>query len=195
VLKTTPESAEALRAMGDLRVGQNKWPEAADFYERALRSTPDDADALLALARVYNNLKDWPKYAETCRKLVAQQPKQTEYHIYFADGLRLTQQLQPAADEYELAKTLNLENVDQHALFSGLGETYLKLSKYVEASDAYKRASELKPDDAPTIFALGVAYCKLEDKKSAMVQHALLKTMDNKQLADALMASIRTLRN
>jgi hypothetical protein len=40
-----------------------------------------------------------------------------------------------------------------------------------------------------------VAYCKLEDKKSAMVQHALLKTMDNKQLADALMASIRTLRN
>jgi Flp pilus assembly protein TadD len=62
-----------------------------------------------------------------------------------------------------------------HAHYASLGSMSYLLGSYRESLDAYGKAAELKPDDAPTWHALGAAHGRLEswDEQIAACKQAL----------------------
>src|SRR2546426_882152 len=66
--------------------------------------------------------------------------------------------------------------------YFGLGLKHLKANQYMEAIEAYKHATTLKPDYAEAYFNLGVVYLATKKKGAALEQHMVLKTL-NQQLA------------
>ena len=60
------------------------------------------------------------------------------------------------------------------AIFNRLGETYMGAQKYGEAADAYKKATELKGDEADYFYGLGIAASRAArfDEGKAAIQKA-----------------------
>jgi tetratricopeptide (TPR) repeat protein len=62
-----------------------------------------------------------------------------------------------------------------------MGWTYEKLGRWQDVVTAYQQAVRLNPDDAMAHYNLGSAYLKLGDKKTALAEYRLLKTLDVNQ--------------
>ena len=63
---------------------------------------------------------------------------------------------------------------------NNLGIAYGVLGKYKEATEAFKQAIRINPDDTDARLSLGIAYLSLNDRGSAVEQYKILKSLDPK---------------
>ena len=56
MLQKNPNDAKVLASLGNLYYDNKRWPEAKDWYQRALKAAPNDADVMTDMAVVERNL-------------------------------------------------------------------------------------------------------------------------------------------
>jgi len=74
--------------------------------------------------------------------------------------------------------------------YSMLGDAYWNCNRYDEAITAYNHSMELHVDDPHVRYQIALTYLTMGDKDSAMKEHKMLKSMDEK-LADELLGIIK----
>jgi Flp pilus assembly protein TadD len=157
VLKVAPNEATALNLLGAIRAKQGRLDEAETLFSRAVRSDALMTGAHMNLAYLYL-LKGAPeKTASELKEVLRLEPGNVEA------GYRLAWLLlsQGRIDEcINLAEKLKESQQLSAPLLSVLGDAYLKKGERTAGVSAIKKAIELRPNDAPYHFALGIAWLK-----------------------------------
>jgi tetratricopeptide (TPR) repeat protein len=74
LLAANPNDAGLMAAMGNLYFDASRWPEAREWYEKALEISSDDPNILTDLAVVCRNLGDFPRTIELLDRAIAVSP-------------------------------------------------------------------------------------------------------------------------
>jgi tetratricopeptide (TPR) repeat protein len=113
-------------------------------FEEIVRIDPTERQSFLMLGRLYQIKGDRDKAAEIYKKFLGVEPGSEE-------GVTALAKLQMDAGNFKEAVVLLEEFVkqrpDSDSALQTLGEAYSNLQEYAKAADAYRRASELDPDD------------------------------------------------
>jgi len=71
LLATSPNDAGLMAALGNVYFDASRWPDARDWYEKALRISSGDPNILTDLAVVYRNLGDFQRSIELLDQAIA----------------------------------------------------------------------------------------------------------------------------
>lgn len=74
MLKERPDDRQVMVALGNLYFDASQWPEARDWYEKALTQQGDDPNVLTDLAVVYRNLGEPEKALELLDRALKRAP-------------------------------------------------------------------------------------------------------------------------
>ena len=74
LLADNPNDAGLMAAMGNVYFDASRWPEAREWYEKALEISSGDPNILTDLAVVYRNLGDFPRTIELLDQAIAVEP-------------------------------------------------------------------------------------------------------------------------
>ena len=75
LLATNPDDAGLMAAMGNLYFDANRWPEAREWYEKALQVSSDDPNVITDLAVVNRNLGEFQRTIELLDQAIAINPE------------------------------------------------------------------------------------------------------------------------
>ena len=101
VLDRLPNHPSALAGMGALMVGEKRWPDARDLFERALTYDPNLADAQHGLGLVLIN-EGRNLEAISHLKIASQlRPESFEVHYVLANALFNLHDFRTAVDQYQ----------------------------------------------------------------------------------------------
>lgn len=121
-------------------------------------SWAETADALFQKADALNNDGFLEEASETWEQALQAHP---EKHIKTLTQLRLSSTYLKLAQNYkavEVAKSLALSQPDLFDAQFHLGNALSKLKNYKEAIEAYKKNTQLRPDEGLGFIALALAY-------------------------------------
>jgi eukaryotic-like serine/threonine-protein kinase len=124
---------------------------ARDEMTEALRLDPQDADVRENLARLYLNTGKIPEALEEARKALEARPRADSLHRLMANLLVETGDLERAFAEARRAVALR----EWHQNHYTLGYVLYRAGRFEECAAAFRRASELRPDNAWAFQALG----------------------------------------
>jgi len=71
LLATSPNDAGLMAALGNVYFDASRWPDARDWYEKALQISSGDPNILTDLAVVYRNLGDFQRSIELLDQAIA----------------------------------------------------------------------------------------------------------------------------
>jgi tetratricopeptide (TPR) repeat protein len=113
-------------------------------FEEIIRIDPTERNSFLMLGRLYQIKGDIDKATEIYKKFLGVEPGSEE-------GVTALAKLHMDAGNYKEAATLLedfvMQRPDSDAALQTLGELYSEMQEYAKAAEAYRRASELDPDD------------------------------------------------
>lgn len=151
-LKKMPTNARAHASMGQVRVREARWAEAANFYAAAVRLQPDYADAHNDYANVLDQLGRRVEGLE--HHLIASRLKPQDGDIGFngAQALLAAGRGTEAVVAYERVLRREPERVEA---WLGLSDAFLRVGRSIEAAGALGRAVRLRPAVAELHYNLG----------------------------------------
>jgi TolB-like protein/tetratricopeptide (TPR) repeat protein len=130
------------------------WAERArDEMTEALRLDPRDAAVREDLARLYMNTGRIPEAIEETRRALEARPRADSLHRLMANLLVETGDLEGALGEARRAVALR----EWHQNHYTLGYVLYRAGRLEECAAAFRRATELRPDNAWAFQALGAA--------------------------------------
>jgi serine/threonine protein kinase/TolB-like protein/Tfp pilus assembly protein PilF len=159
-LRADPRFAKARGALARACLAQYEqtsdplWAERArDEMTEALRLDPRDADVREDLARLYMNTGKIPEAIEEARKALEARPRADHLHRLVANLLVETGDFEGALTEARRAVALR----EWHQNHYTLGYVLYRARRFEECAAAFRRATELQPDNAWAFQALGAA--------------------------------------
>jgi Flp pilus assembly protein TadD len=167
---------------------QNRIAEARSEYEAALRGTLTRRTAILVeMARLSQLEGNLAEAIETFRRAARLEPNDPMIHgelagAYIADG-RTDNAFS------ELVAALLIDPLDAQT-FAGIGQLWLDSGQYVDATDAFSRALELRPEAFEVRYALATALIRAGNEFEAARQF----DMYERQRREALERRRRDLR-
>ncbi len=157
-LRADPRFARARGALARAWLAQYEntsdpsWAERArDEMTEALRLDPQDADVRENLARLYMNTGKIPEAIEEARKALEARPRADSLHRLMANLLVETGDFEGALAEARRAVGLR----EWHQNHYTLGYVLYRAGRLEECAAAFRRATELRPDNAWAFQALG----------------------------------------
>jgi tetratricopeptide (TPR) repeat protein len=163
IVDAMPDNVEAWMEFGRFERLRQRLPAACQYFEKAHSLTPADPEILAQLASTYAHV-DQSKCKQYFHEFL--QYEQDAQRIYRISLAILHAGLTDVALEgLMLPAVLSGGNSQAHIT---LGEACMKLRRYREAAEAYKRALQLDPNSLVCAFNLGRAYQKLEDDQRAV---------------------------
>jgi tetratricopeptide (TPR) repeat protein len=150
--KTRPESAEALRRLGEAQERSGDLQAAAKSYQSALALKPDSPELHCHLARALYQGGALQPAAELYRRALALDPKKHE--IYNDLGLVLTDlgNFEAALEVFRRSLILHPRSAKTIA---GLGRLFERKGDLISASEAYRDAIKLDPNLPAAYVDLG----------------------------------------
>ena len=159
-MKRTPTFARGHAALGRAWLGryehtsEPQWAERArDEMTEALRLDPGDAEVRDALARLYWNTGRIPEALEEVRRALDARPQADHLHRLKANLLVETGDLEGALWAARRAVALR----DWHQNHYTLGYVLYRAGRFPESTAAFRRVTELRPDNAWAFQMLGTA--------------------------------------
>lgn len=169
-LKNDPDSSLLFEELTDLYVQAGKVREAVTEAEALVRQNPSNATARRTLGRIYMRMIG-----------DSQQGRVNE------DMLRM------ATEQYLKISQIDPKDVDA---WLTLGRLYRVARNSPEAEKAYKKASELDPDNEEALTGLAILYSDLGDTKKAIEMLTLVTARNpNPRTLAALASSYEQLRD
>jgi len=155
-----PDNARAYASLAHYLVGQQRWVEAAGYYEQGLRLRPDYADAQSDYANVL--LRLGRREAAIIHYQEARRLKPADETIQFNLGLALVQSARPSEARDVFKKILTHDSGRMSAaLYYQLGNVLLDLDQGAESAVAYRQALERAPHYPEAHHNLALALVRL----------------------------------
>src|SRR6185436_17915965 len=113
-------------------------------FEEIIRIDPTERQSFLMLGRLYQIKGDRDKATEIYKKFLGIEPSSEEGVTALA---KLYMEAGNNKDAAELLEAFLKQRPDSDSAFQVLGEAYSQMQEHEKAAEAYRRASELDPDD------------------------------------------------
>jgi tetratricopeptide (TPR) repeat protein len=178
-----PKDVRPLDALGNILRSHERYPEAREYYSRALalidKPTRDNWTLFYSRGVCNERLKSWPEAEADFKKALALSPDESLVLNYLGyswvdQGVNLKQ-----AMDY-IRKAVKLKPDDGYYVDS-LGWAYYRLGNMGAAVEHLERAVELKPDDPIINDHLGDAYWKVGRTLEAKYQWQQALTLKPEQ--------------
>jgi tetratricopeptide (TPR) repeat protein len=159
-----PDSAKSHVLLGDLYRQRERFDDAREQYEKALRLAPDDPAALLGLASAYLALNDLDKAIEFERLALVHSPDDPELNLVMAEAMVARHDYSNAIPFLEKslhAKPQMLPHV--HAL---MGQVYAEAGRTQDAIRQFQMGLD-SDEDGSIHYQLARLYRQIGDSKSA----------------------------
>ena len=158
-----PDRIDALTALGQIRRLQERFPEAAEVYARALARIPDPQPRHWALfyARgiAHERSKQWPAAEADFLKALELQPEQPDVMNYLAySWVDMNLHLDRAFPMLERAVELR---PNSGHIIDSLAWAHFRKDRFEEAVPLMERAAELLPQDPVILDHLGDVYWRV----------------------------------
>jgi type IV pilus assembly protein PilF len=145
---------------------RERYDQAIQYFENAIRLKPDYAPAINSLGNAYREKGEWDRAIETYQKIVDNVFYGTPYFALSNMALTYYQKRDyPQAEKYFL-EALKL-NPDFANALGGLGMTYNAMGRYAEAAQKLERALRKNPKLPQLHYEMGRAYSGLGDRPKA----------------------------
>ncbi len=188
VVAANPKDMRALMALGDVLRSNEKYPEAAEVYTKAIDQlqAPTGNNWMLYYFRgtAFERTKQWEKSEADLKKALELKPDQPHVLNYLGyswidQGVNLDQGT-------EMIRKAVALRPDDGFFIDSLGWAYYRTGHYDEAVRELERAVELKPNEAVINDHLGDAYWKVGRKLEARFKwnHARDLKPEPDELAD-----------
>jgi tetratricopeptide (TPR) repeat protein len=161
-LAIDPKNLQALVFKADLYARQHIDDKASNAYDDAIVAAPDDAakvQIVIRKAAYFAGEKKSQQAESVFLQGIAQFPKVPEVYVGYGDFLAQQKEVDKAKQQWQMALSLNGDDVDA---LTRLSQLSLQQGKFSDAVGYLKHLTALQPD--PTTFALlGQAYSFLHD--------------------------------
>ena len=161
-----PAFAEAYKSLGDLlaRSPRRLYEQAVEAYSKAVEADPDYADAYVGLGDALSATGRFDEAIREYRRGLAIDPLNPRVHYSLARILYTEKGLyHEAVEAYQRALALEPAFVEAQI---GLGDLYEEKGLYREAIAAYRKALAVKPKHPGALYALALAYEKVDPKEA-----------------------------
>ncbi len=151
---------------------------AIDAYKRAIELDPDNAVFYNNLGCSYGKLSLYRKSIDAFRQAIRIQPDFVK--AYFDLGFSYSQlgSHQEAVEAFRDAIRINPDIAQIHY---SLSHSYIRLGFDEKAVRALKDAIRINPGYVSAHYSLGLLYLRMDDKKAALKQFNLLKSLDEEK--------------
>ncbi|MBI1941740.1 MAG: tetratricopeptide repeat protein [Acidobacteria bacterium] len=139
---------------GNSLYAQNKYPEAAGFFEKALPLAKDKnlAIVLAKLGDTYHKARQFDKSADNYRKAIELKPEEATYHNGLGNAYAEMGKIPEAAEEFK--KAAELDPTQASRFYFNYGAVMYNTGKMDEAAGAFKKAVEIDRNFADAHFLL-----------------------------------------
>jgi len=164
VIALDPDSAAALRQLGELEFHDGRYSKAADYLDRAEKANPGDASTAFDRGEVLVKLGDYPGARDALLSAIKLSPGKIEARLLLASVYTKSGDHAAEEDQLEAAHLLEPKNPET-AL--GLAKAYLADKRYADAIDLLRPFSEGKAAHDKALRLLADAYIGSGDKAEA----------------------------
>ena len=174
-LKLDPQNPDGYAGLGDLAGIKKKWKEAEEYLQKALEIDPLNTAALSSLGLLRIAEKHYDEAFKIFEQLQLQFPhaewvKEDLENARYAPALDEITQLEARGELEEALKRYQeivAKTQDNPYYYMGIGQLYVRLRKYNEAEDAFRKGLEINPDLNELRVGLGYAYLYDKDLENA----------------------------
>jgi type IV pilus assembly protein PilF len=150
---------------------RDRYDQAIEHLQRAIRLRPDYAPAINTLGNTYSAMGQWDKAIETYEKIIEDAFYGTPHFALSNMGVAYYQKKNYAQAEHYFLEALRL-NPDFINALAGLGTMYIDQGRYDEAVVKLARAVRKDPKVGKLHFELGRAYRGQGDTVQARAEFA-----------------------
>ncbi len=177
-LALDPKSAWMHSVLASAYTEAGRQEEALKELEEAVRLDPCDAEALFLLASQYDIMGRTQEAEEAYRRLTQLNPSMALAWQYLAVAASERKDHATAVEYFQAA--LRADPNDP-SLYYGLGHNLYLLGRYEEAEAAYRRFTELAPDDADGFSAWADALGQLGRREEAIAAYKKALALNPKE--------------
>jgi len=172
VSKQDPSDIKSLDALGNIMRARKRYPEAADYYTRALALVPKPEkrhwNLYYARGTCNERLKKWPAAEADLQKALELSPDQPLVLNYL--GYSWIDQGRNLKQGMQLIERAVAMKPDDGYIVDSLGWAHFRQGAYREAVRFLERAVELRPDDPVLNDHLGDALWRVGREREARFQ-------------------------
>lgn len=176
-LKSDPDAAASLKALGDTFVEKSSFDDAIFAYEKAIQLEPFYVEAYLSLGNLLFKQQKWDEAQENYQKVIEIDSKNLEAYTALGDIYRQQEDWQQAKEMY--LKALEIKP-DDAQIAQNLGETYQKLEQPQKAIEMYLQAITIEPKKGELYNLLGEAFYDQKDLDSAYTAYEKARELSPK---------------
>jgi tetratricopeptide (TPR) repeat protein len=162
-LKLDPWNGQALHCLANALRASDRYEEAADAYERAVRVISDDAALWSNYGATLKRLGRIDGAVEALRRALALSPGQAEMHSNLGNALLAAGQHQAAVDEYREALRVDPTFA---AGYTNLANALLQSGRANEAVAVLRQCLDAHPGDRKAIAYLAAAVAETGDERT-----------------------------
>lgn len=157
----TPHDAAGYYNLGLAYRRLERYPEAVEYLQKAIRTVPDEAEYYAELGVTYFIQKDFSAAIRSFKEAVRLDPvhRKARYHLGLA--YREAGCDQEAIAALERSSYLDPKQVD---VYRHLGQAYFSAGRFEEAQKAFQMVVALNPADAAAYYHLGLLFLKKDDQ-------------------------------
>lgn len=156
-----PHNKSALNNRGFLRLRLLQFDQALQDYDRAIALHPTDDGLYHSRGVVFVKMHQLDRALQDFDRALALAPNANTYH-YRADTLATLNRLDLALQYYNLG--INLAPTDAVAI-NNRGNTLLKLRRFDEAIEDFRRVTTLEPASGAGWLGLGLVYARIPNHR------------------------------
>lgn len=178
LLAREPGNLQLRARYAEVLMGQHRFVQAADLFERACKPGPCDVDRLQQWASALLETGRFDASALVWRRAIAAQPSQASG--YYGLGRLLLLKGDPAGALEALSRAARIET-GSAAIRLELGRALEALGRYAEAEKEYREALSLEPRLPRAHYALGTVLARQSHSEEARAEVALYQAAFEKE--------------
>jgi choline-sulfatase len=178
VLQLDPDSAAALRQLGELEFHSGEYRKAADHLERARKAHPDDAGAAVYEGQALEKLGDMQGARKALEAAVTQSPGKLDVRLLLAHVDLKSGDRAAAEDQFEAV--LLLSPTDRDALVS-LAEEHLEDKRFADVVELLEPRIKDPSVTVDELQLLVQAYVSLGRTADAQKLRAQVETLQHRR--------------
>jgi len=163
-LQIDPEFGDAYRFIGNIMLSIGNYNEAVENYKKALGIDPTLTEVQYHLGLAYFQKGVYSKSIKYLEK-VGNDPHYSEVREYINRARSAQAQL---ADELARIKALLKKDPDNPEYLMSLGNIYLKMGEYTDATEEFHKVLVILPDSIPALYGLAIISTEKKDYATAV---------------------------